>query len=65
MDAPRICAVTFSFYSGVVDVVAEFASEGALSELLYADDLFLMSDTIKVLCNKFFKWRLLRAWFES
>ena len=30
----------------VVDV-AEFAREGVLSELLYADDLVLMSETIK------------------
>ena len=31
----------------VVDVVTEFAREGALSELLYADDLVLMSETIE------------------
>ena len=31
----------------VVDVVTEFVREGALSELLYADDLFLMSETIE------------------
>ena len=31
----------------VVDVVSEFAREGVLSELLYADDLILMSDTMK------------------
>ena len=32
----------------VVDVVAEFAREGALSELLYADDLdLIMSETMK------------------
>ena len=32
----------------VVDVVTEFAREGALSKLLYADDLALMSKTIEV-----------------
>ena len=37
----------------VVDVVIEFTIEGALSELLYADDLVLMSETIDGLVNKF------------
>ena len=41
----------------LVDVVTEFAREGALSELLYADDLVLMSETIKGLRNKFLKWK--------
>ena len=36
----------------VVDVVTEFAREVALSELLYADDLVLMSETIVGLRNK-------------
>ena len=31
--------------------------EGALSELLYVDDLILMSETIKELRNKFLKWK--------
>ena len=31
----------------VVDVVTEFAREGGLSELLYAYDLLLMSETIE------------------
>ena len=31
----------------VVHVVNEFAKEGALSELLYPDDLVLISETIK------------------
>ena len=31
--------------------------EVVLSELLYADDLVLMSETIKVLKNKFLKWK--------
>ena len=41
----------------VVDIVTEFAGEGALSELLYADDLVLMSETIAGLRNKFLKWK--------
>ena len=40
-----------------VNVATEFAREGALSELLYADDLVLMSETIKGLRNKFLKWK--------
>ena len=40
----------------VVDVVTEIAREGALSELLYADDLF-MSETINGFRNKFLKWK--------
>ena len=31
----------------VVDVVTKFAREGLLSELLHADDLVMMSDTIR------------------
>ena len=46
----------------VVDVVTEFAREGALSELLYADDLVLMSETIMGLRNKLRKWKVA---FES
>ena len=44
-------------FAAVVDVVTEFAREGVLSELLYADDLVLMSETIKGLRNKFLKWK--------
>ena len=40
----------------VVDVSTEFAREGVLSELLYADDLVLMIETIERLRDKFFKW---------
>ena len=41
-------------FAVAVDVVTEFAREGALSELLYADDLVLMSETTEGLRNKFF-----------
>ena len=37
----------------MVDVVTEFARYGALNELLYADDLVLMSETNKGLRNTF------------
>ena len=40
-------------FAVVVDVVTEFAREGALSELLIANDLVLMSETIEGLRNKF------------
>ena len=46
----------------VVDVVSEFATEGALSELLYADELVLMSETIEGLRDAFLK---LKEAFES
>ena len=42
----RICAVNFSF-ALLVDVVTEYAREGVLCELLYADDVVLMSETMK------------------
>ena len=41
----------------VVEIVTEFAREGALGELLYADDLDLMSETIEGHRNKFLKWK--------
>ena len=37
----------------VVDDVTEFAREGALSELLYTDDLVLISETSEELRNRF------------
>ena len=46
----------------VVDIVTEFTREDALRELLYADDLVLMSETIKGLRISSKKGiRLLRA----
>ena len=39
----------------VVDVVTEFASECTLCELLYADDLVVMSDTFEGLRDKFLR----------
>ena len=38
-------------FAVMVDVVTEFAREGALSELLYADGLVLMSETFEGLRN--------------
>ena len=39
------------------DVVTELTREGVLSELLYADDLVLMSETIERLRNSFLRWK--------
>ena len=44
-------------FTVVVDDVTEFARDGALSELLYADDLVVMCETIEGLRNKFLKWK--------
>ena len=44
------------FLFAVVVDVTEFARMGALSKLLYADDLVLMCETIEGLKNKFLKW---------
>ena len=41
----------------VVDVVTELARDGALSELLYADDLVLMSEIFEGTGNTFIKWK--------
>ena len=45
-------------FAVVVDVVTEFVIVGALSELLYADDLVLMSETFVGLRNMFLKWKV-------
>ena len=41
----------------VVDVVTEFARESALSVLLYADEIVIMSETIMGLRDKVVKWK--------
>ena len=43
-------------FAVVVDVI-EFAREGALSVLLYADDIVLMSEIFERPRNKFLKWK--------
>ena len=51
-------SVLSPFLLAVVVDVTDFGKEGALSELLYADDLVQMSETIEGLRNKFLqlKW---------
>ena len=52
------CSVLSHFiFAVVVDVVTEFARDGALSKLLYADVLVLMSETIMGLRNKVLEWK--------
>ena len=41
----------------VLDVVTELARKGVLSEMLYADDVVLMSETIEGIRNEFLKRR--------
>ena len=40
----------------VVDVVTEHAREGLLNEILYADDLVLMSESLDDLRERFQTW---------
>ena len=42
----------------VLDAFTEFARDGELGEVMYADDLVLISETIEGLRNKFLKWIL-------
>ena len=37
--------------------VTEFVRDGVLSELLPVDDLVMINETVKVLRNKFLKWK--------
>ena len=44
-------------FAVVATVVTEFVSEGALGELLHANDLVLISEKIVGLKNRFIKWK--------
>ena len=41
----------------MIDVVTEFTRKSALSQLLYADNLIQMSETMEGLRYKFLKWK--------
>ena len=41
----------------VVDVVIEHAREGLLNEILYADDLVLISESLEDLRERFQRWK--------
>ena len=53
-DATSICTVTFSF-AVVVDIVTELTKIGASRQLLYADDIALISEAIEGLMENFRK----------
>ena len=40
-----------------VDVISENPREGLMNEILYADDLVLMSESMESLKEKFLKWK--------
>ena len=40
-----------------VNIISENAREGLLNEILYADDLILMSKSVENLKEKFLKWK--------
>ena len=44
-------------FESVVDVVIENVRNGLMSEMLYADDLVLTSETMEGLREKFWKWK--------
>ena len=45
----------------VLDVVMESVRSGSMSEMLYADDLVLMSETMEGLREKFWKWKAFKS----
>ena len=51
------CVLSPLIFSIVVDVVTEHAREGLLNEILYADDLMLMSESLDDLRERFQRWR--------
>ena len=51
-DALWVCVLPFQF-AVVIDVVTELARQSILSQLLYDDDLVLMSEAIEGLMYKF------------
>ena len=44
-------------YATVVDVVMESVRNGLMSEILYADDLVLLIETMEGLREMFWKWK--------
>ena len=43
-------------FATVVDIISEYARERLMNEILYADDLVLMSESMENL-KEFFKWK--------
>ena len=44
-------------FAGVANVISENARKGVVNELLYADDLVLMSKTMEDLKERFWNWK--------
>ena len=51
------CVLSPLIFAIVVDVVTEHAREGLLNEILYANDLVLMSESLEDLRERFQRWR--------
>ena len=45
------------FFAIVVDEISENAREGLITEILYADNLVLMNESMEILKEKFLKWK--------
>ena len=54
-----ICTYALSplIFAIVIDVVTEHARKGIFNEILYADDLVLMSESLEDLRERFQRWR--------
>ena len=50
-------ALSLLLFVIVVDVVTENVRSGSMSEMMYADDLVLTSETMEGLREKFWKWK--------
>ena len=55
MDAPMIGVIIF--FTVFVDIVCESAREDVLCELLYANDIVIMSEIIEGIKSKLKKWK--------
>ena len=57
VDVHKVSVLSPLIFAIVVDVVTERAREGLLNEILYANDLVLMSESLKYLRGRFQTWR--------
>ena len=58
MGMHQVSVLSPFIFAVVVDVVTYFTRECALSELLYADDLVLMNETMEGHSDKLLKWEV-------
>ena len=52
-----VCTRDPLVFAIMVDVVMESVRNGLMSDMLYADELVLMSDTMEGLRERFWKWK--------